>query len=53
MRNIKTDVLQFDPNIDKTERALRRAARIAREEAEQMILIQDHQTSQKWEIALA
>jgi len=43
MRGTKTDILQFYPNMDKTERALRKAARIAREMTEQRkpIPIQD------------
>jgi len=35
MRNTKTGILQFNPDIDKTERALRKAAWITREIAEQ------------------
>jgi len=30
MRNTKTSILHFDPNIEKIERALRRAAQLAR-----------------------
>ena len=45
MRNIKTSVLQFDPNIDKTEWVLSKAARLARERTEQPKTIPIHDYS--------
>ena len=35
MHNTNTGILQFDPKIDKTERALQKEARLARERTEQ------------------
>jgi len=48
MRNTKIDILQFDPDIDKTEQALRKAARIARERTEQpeKFSIQDYSSDE-------
>jgi len=44
MRNTKTGILHFDPDKDKTERALRRAAWLARVRTEQheTMLIQNY-----------
>jgi hypothetical protein len=35
MRSTKIGILQFDPDIDKTERALQKVAQLARERKEQ------------------
>lgn len=44
MHNTKIGILHFDPDIDKTERALQRAARLARVRTEQQetVSIQDY-----------
>ena len=48
MRNTKIGILHFDADIDKTDWALRRAARLARVRIEQQerILIQDYSSDE-------
>jgi len=48
MRNTKTGILYFDPDMDKTEQALRRAAQLARERTYQQetIPIQDYSSDE-------